>query len=147
MERVLRLVGDVEIDDALVAYSNGCSALGFVHHHGSQLLAAVMDRWPSFSRSGSRRLLRFHQCLKEWRQLTLARTQQAVPASAWEGIAQRSPFGSVHPRRPGDVHSPVRASGVEKERCLPTTCDTAPMLVSCDRSFQNWSVHQDRGPS
>ena len=30
---------------------------------------------PSFSRSGSRKLLWFHQCLREWRQLTLARSQ------------------------------------------------------------------------
>ena len=52
------LVEDVEIDGAQVAYSNGCSLQGVPHHHGSQVLAAVMDRWPSFSRFGSRKLPR-----------------------------------------------------------------------------------------
>ena len=60
--------------------------------------------------------------------------------------SQTSPYGSVHPHLAGDVHSPVRASGVEKEGSRPTACATAPMLVSCDRSFRDWSVHQDKGP-
>ena len=37
---------------------------GVQHHYGSQLLAAVMDGWPSFSRFGSRQLPSFHRCLK-----------------------------------------------------------------------------------
>ena len=45
-------------DGALVAYSNGCFVQGVQHHSGSQLLAAVMDRWPSFSRFGSNKLPR-----------------------------------------------------------------------------------------
>ena len=32
----------------------------FAQHHGSQLLAAVMDRWPSFCRFGSSKLPRDH---------------------------------------------------------------------------------------
>ena len=47
-EGALPLVEDVEIDGVLVAYSNDCFVEGVQHHHGSQLLAAVMDRWPSF---------------------------------------------------------------------------------------------------
>ena len=35
-----------EDNDARVAYSNDCFVLGVQHYHGSQLLAAVMDRWP-----------------------------------------------------------------------------------------------------
>ena len=42
-ERALPLDEDVEIDGALVAYSNDF-VQGFQHHHGSQLLATVMDR-------------------------------------------------------------------------------------------------------
>ena len=61
-ERALPLVEDVEIHRALVAYSDDCIDHGVQRHHGSQLLAAVMDRWPSFSRIGSRRLPRFHRC-------------------------------------------------------------------------------------
>ena len=52
-ERALPLVEDVEVDGALVAYSNDCFVQGVQQHHGSQLLAAVMNRWPSFSRFGS----------------------------------------------------------------------------------------------
>ena len=61
-ERALHLVEDVEVDGALVAYSNDCFVQGVQHHHGSQLLAAVMDRWPSFSRFESEEnFLRFHR--------------------------------------------------------------------------------------
>ena len=49
----LPLVENVEIDGALVAHSNACSAQGVQHHNGSQLLAAVMYRWPPFSSCGS----------------------------------------------------------------------------------------------
>ena len=59
-KRTILLVADVEIDGALVAYSNDCFLQGVQHHHGSQLLAPVMGRWPSFSRFGSRKLARFH---------------------------------------------------------------------------------------
>ena len=43
-DRTLHLVEDVEVDGALVAYSNDCFVQGVQHHHGSQLRAAVMDR-------------------------------------------------------------------------------------------------------
>ena len=51
-------------------YFNDCLLQGTQHHHGSRLLAAVMDRWPSSSRFGSRKLPRFHRCSKRRRQLT-----------------------------------------------------------------------------
>ena len=57
-EGVLRLVKDEEVNDARVAHPKDCSVLGFLHHQGSQLLAAVMDRWPSCSRFGSSELPR-----------------------------------------------------------------------------------------
>ena len=60
MERVLLLVENVEIDGALVVYSNDCFVQGILHRYGSQLRAARMFRWPSFSRSGSKKLPRFH---------------------------------------------------------------------------------------
>ena len=47
-ERMLPLVENVEIDGTLLAHSTHCFALGNLHHHGSQLLAAVMDRWQGF---------------------------------------------------------------------------------------------------
>ena len=53
-ERVLPLVENAKIDVALVAYSKNCFGLGILHHHISQFRAAVMIRWPSSSRSGSR---------------------------------------------------------------------------------------------
>ena len=36
------LIGDVKVNDARVACPNDCFVLGLQHHHGSQLLAAVM---------------------------------------------------------------------------------------------------------
>ena len=63
-KRTLPLVEDVKIHGALVAYSNDCLLQGVQHHHWLQLLAAVMDRWPSFSCFGSGKLPRFHRCLK-----------------------------------------------------------------------------------
>ena len=75
-----------------VVYSNDCFVQGVQHHHGSQLLAAVMDRWPSFSRSGSRKRSRFHQCLKEWWQFTPARTQQTKLAP----VCCSTPHPSTH---------------------------------------------------
>ena len=43
-KRTLPVVEDVEIDGALVAYSNDCFLQGVQHHSGSQFLAAVKDR-------------------------------------------------------------------------------------------------------
>ena len=85
-ERVLPLVEDVETDGSLVAYSNDCFDKGVQHHHGSLLLAAVMDRWRLFSRFGPRKLPRFHTCSKGWRQLTPERTRRAMPAPVWDSI-------------------------------------------------------------
>ena len=59
-ERALHLVENVEVNDARVAHRSDCFVLGVQHHHGSQLLAAVKDRWPSFSRFGSSRLPKNH---------------------------------------------------------------------------------------
>ena len=101
----------------LVAYSK-CNGLGILHHHGSLLRAAVMDRWPSFIRSGPRKLLRFHQCLKEWRQFTLARSQHGISVP----------------------------TGVDNERSCPAACATCPMMVGRDRCLRNWSLYQDRCP-
>ena len=59
-ERSLLPVKDVEIDDAQVAYPKDCAVVGIQCHHGSQLRATVMDRWPSLSRPGSSELPRNH---------------------------------------------------------------------------------------
>ena len=53
-ERALPLVEDVEIDGALVAYSNDCFVQGVEHYHVSQLLAI---------RFGSRKHPKLHRCL------------------------------------------------------------------------------------
>ena len=98
----LPLVEDVAIDGDLVVNSNNCFVQGVQHHHGSQLLAAMMDLWSSFSRFG---VPTFHRRLEGWRQLTPVRT----PAPVWEGIATRS---SSFCRK---IHASVRAPGIEKE--------------------------------
>ena len=60
LKRTLPLVEDAEIDGALIAYSNDCSDQGVQHHTGSQLLATVLDRWPSFCRCWSSKVRRNH---------------------------------------------------------------------------------------
>ena len=52
-ERTLHLVKDVEVHDAQVASPNDCFVPEVQHHHGSQLLAAVMAHWLSSSHFGS----------------------------------------------------------------------------------------------
>ena len=130
-KHAFRLVGNVEVNDVRHAYSNGCFVQGVLHHHGSQLLAAVMHRWPSFSRFGSRKLPRFHQYLMKLRQLTRRNYSTAHPS-------QTSPCGSVHPFLAGG------ASGVEKG-FRPTACAATPVLVGRDRSFRDWSAYHDEG--
>ena len=87
-ERALHLDEDVEVNDAQVESPNGCF-LEFQHHHGSQLLAAVVDRWPSFSRFGSSQLPR-----------------------------NRFSCGSAHPHFVNNVSTPIRISEKEKRRIL-----------------------------
>ena len=58
--------------------------------------------------------------------------------------SRSSPHGSVRPHFADIVHASVRASGIEKEESCPPACATSPMLVGRDRSFRNWSVHQDK---
>ena len=115
-ERALPLDEDVEIDGALVEYSKNCVAQGILHHHGSRRVAAVIDRWPSFSRFGSRSC---RGIILMW---------QCSPHSAT------------------GEYAPVRVAGIEKEGYCSTACATSPMLVGRDRSFRNWIVYQDRGP-
>ena len=73
-------------------------------------------------------------------------------APAWEGIATQlaflnpSSYGSVRPHFAGNLHAPVRASGIEKEGSCPTAGATSPVMVSRDRSFRHNSVHQNRNP-
>ena len=74
---------------ALAACSKNCFARRTLHHHGSQLVAPVMDRWPSFSRLGSRK------------------------------VAKNHPHKAAFIHLAGDVHASVRASGVEEERFCP----------------------------
>ena len=65
-ERALNLDKGVEVNDARLVYPNNCCVLEVPHLHGSQLLAAVMDRWLSFSRHGSNRLPWNYPHVKMW---------------------------------------------------------------------------------
>ena len=63
-QRALHLDEDVESNDARVVCPNDGFVLEVQHHHHSQLLAAVMDRWLSISRFGSNRLLKNYHHLR-----------------------------------------------------------------------------------
>ena len=60
---------------------------GIQHHHGSKLLAALMHKWPAFSRFGGRKLPRFHRALRGWRLLTPGQSKKAFPLILWEAVA------------------------------------------------------------
>ena len=151
-KNVLHLVENVEIDGTLVANSRYCFAQGIPHHHGLQLLSAEMDRWQLFSRSCSSKLQRFHR----WFERVVTAHAGAYPTSnAGTGPerhcvtahpSRTSPYDTVHLPFAYDVHAPVRVSGIEEERSCPTASATSPLLVGRNRSFQNWSVYQDKSP-
>ena len=94
-------------------------------------LAVIQPLW-------TRKLPRFHQCLKGFRQFTPARTRRAMPASVWEGIATQLAHIN-HPHMAAFIlillvklHASVRASGIEKERSCPTACATSSVWVDRD---------------
>ena len=104
--------------------------------------------WPSFSRFGSRKLPRFHRCLKKRMATAHAGAYPSSAACTCLGRHcitthpfQSASHGSFHSHLFGDLHASVRASGIE----CPTAGAISPLLVVRDRSFRNWSVHQDRG--
>ena len=148
---VLLLVEDIKIDGALVAYSKKIALpRESMHHHGSQLLAVVMDRWPSCRRSGSRELPKFHRSLKEWWQFTPARIRRAPPAPVWEGIAAQVTFLKHHTMAVFIVillltHiRPSELQALRKKDLVPPLALLLPCWSPVDRSFRNWSVCQDQ---
>ena len=80
------------------------------------LLAVVMDRWPSFSRFGSRKLARCHRCLNGWRSLTPARTRRAIQACACLGRHRSTAHTSKS--HVGFPHVSIGGSGTEKNSWL-----------------------------
>ena len=71
--------GDAEIDGVWSQSRTIAFCKRVQHHHCSQFLAAVMDRWSSFSRFCSRTLPSYHRCWTAWRKHTPARTRRATP--------------------------------------------------------------------
>ena len=100
IKRVLPLVENATIDGALVA-------------HSKTLLRPGNSASPWFAAS----------CCRDG---SLAVIQ---PIWVQKTFEESSPYGNVHVCLVGDVHSPVRASGFEREGFRPTACAIAPMLV------------------
>ena len=143
-KRTLHLVANGEIDGAMVVYSNDWFLQDVQHRHGSQILAAVMVRSPSFSRFGSRKLSRFHRCLKVLLQFAPPRSPRAMPAVVSEGFAaqlnllnQPLMAAFILILRVTYMRPSERASGVAKERSGPAADATFPLLVGRDRSIRN----------
>ena len=124
---------------------------GAHHHDVTLLLAAVMDRWPSFSRFGSRKVLKFHRCLRGWRHLAPARTLRSMQTLVWEGIVAqltllKQPLMAAFVlislltnMRPSELLS-------QKKRSRPTAGATSSLLLCRDRSFRDGGVDKDRSP-
>ena len=57
---------DTDLDRALVFHANELCVAGAQHHHGTMLLAALLDRWPAFCKMGWRKVPRDHGATNEW---------------------------------------------------------------------------------
>ena len=78
-KRSLPILEDTQIDTALTIYSNAQYMFGVLHHRGNTLTAAIMHRYPRYSRHEGGKLPRFHRCLRGWKLLTPRRTRKAFP--------------------------------------------------------------------
>ena len=88
-EKCLPMVSDDEVDQAIVEYLNHLFFMGDHSDRGDKVLAAFFDRFPSFSKAGSRRVPRSWRCLKGWRKLTPKKSRLPLPAAIWCGLAWR----------------------------------------------------------
>ena len=118
---------------------------GVQHHHGSQLLAVVMDCWSSFSC--------FHPTSENSSMIQRMATAHvgadpSINADIWrrQHPSQPTSHSSFHSHLVGDLHAYVRASGIEKDGSCHAADVTSLLLVGHDRSSRNWSVYQDRSP-
>ena len=90
---------------------------GVQHHHGSQLLAAVMVRWPSFSRFGSRKQPRNYSHVTVF--TLILRMTSLRPSELLELI-------------PEDLG--------------PSLVPLPPLMFDRDRGHRNRSIYQDESP-
>ena len=71
-KRSLPILKDTLMDMALTEYMFGAH-----HHLGNTLMAALMHKYPRYSRHGGGKLPRSHRCLRGWKLLTPGRTRKA----------------------------------------------------------------------
>ena len=114
--------GDAEIDGVWSQSRTIAFSKGNQHHHGSQFLAAVMDRWPSFNRFGSRTLPSYHRCWTAWRKHTPARTRRATPLELCNMLKKRGQFSS-------EVRNDKKQSSRDRTNKLETLARRAVALV------------------
>ena len=86
-QRVIETAADDKIDSQLVEYFNLRYNGGEGSHVGDYILAALMDRFPSFSKYGHRKIPRSWRALSGWRKLCPARSRLAYPLQVWCGIS------------------------------------------------------------
>ena len=148
---MLPLVGDVEIDCGLVAYFK----VPCPRNSAS---------WPLISRSGSRKLPRFHPCLKKEgqdspRKRALDKQCQHHSGKAlrrYSPLSQTSPYGSLHLHLAGDAHPseflvnkhlPALKAGNPEDRTWNFDCPAAAKMfdtASVSLKLSGTTMYQTR---
>jgi len=80
---------DSQVDAALVKLFNIRYQEGNGSYVGDYMLAALMDKYPDFNKTGSRKIPRAWRSLKGWRKLFPSRSRLAYPLAVWCGISWR----------------------------------------------------------
>ena len=104
-KHAFHLVGNVEVSDARIAYPSNCFVLGFHHHYGSQLPAAVMAPSavirPLLGLADCRGIIFMWQC-------------------------SSSSCGSAHHLCTGDARTPINIAGNGKKDPVPSLVPLLP---------------------
>ena len=80
---------DRQVDAALVKLFNLRYQGGEGSYVGDYMLAALMDKYPDFNKTGSRQIPRAWRSLKGWRKLCPSHSRLAYPLAVWCGISWR----------------------------------------------------------
>ena len=84
-----KLTTDSQIDSCLAQYFLNLFFKGEPANRGEQCLAAIMHKFPEFSRLGARRLPRAWRSMKGWRRLAPPRSRKPFPLPVWTAMAMQ----------------------------------------------------------
>jgi len=78
-----------KLDRTIAGFFNQLYLNGELPHVGENILAAVMDKYPSYGKYGNLRVPASWRALRGWRRLSPAKSRKPYPAPLWRSIAVR----------------------------------------------------------